>query len=221
MGGCNSWQKNYVRLIRTTQLNLNLPTKIKQMKLFASLMLLLTCHFTYAQDDLLTTPPEVEKLYNQVMPAINKKYSSVVQQVAASVKGGDISADSISRSLKRAPVMNKLGEKDIDALIVCVVYLVSKDQKEELKGLMIEQKRQNVAKKAVRESPVTVKKKTIADTNTKNKQILSLENQSDLSEQTQKKIEAVSDRRKKANEVASTIIKKHNETLAAVVNNMR
>jgi hypothetical protein len=123
------------------------------MKYLLSLLLVIAGLQAFSQDPFLV-PQNADAFYNRAYPSVNKKYRSLTEQTVKAFKGKEVIADSsIRQNLHGRASLDKLTALDIDALVVFVLVQTSKDEIAEMKGLMAEIKKNNMAKKEQRTKP--------------------------------------------------------------------
>jgi hypothetical protein len=195
------------------------------MKLILYTLLLLGPLQSRAQE-LFSVPADAEAFYKKAMPAINVKYRQLVQQIATQLKGKDIIADSIATTLRNSGNIIKLGNADIDALVVLVMMEASKDSQEELKSVMMEMKRKNAEKKNVSQPVITKQRQTTPDSLVNDKTRLRNKPAAnditmDSGQQLQSRMDKMVDRRARTNDMISTIMKKISDTQNQIIQNLK
>jgi hypothetical protein len=195
------------------------------MKLILYTLLLLGPLQSRAQE-LFSVPADAEAFYKKAMPAINVKYRQLVQQIATQLKGKDIIADSIATTLRNSGNIIKLGNADIDALVVLVMMEASKDSQEELKSVMMEMKRKNAEKKNVSQPVITKQRQPTPDSLVNDKTRLRNKPAAnditmDSGQQLQSRMDKMVDRRARTNDMISTIMKKISDTQNQIIQNLK
>ncbi len=200
------------------------------MKLSLTCIAVLLGSLCFGQDEnLFVTSPEAEAFYQKAMPVINPRYKTVIDKMATSLNGKNVSADS-AKSLMQAQhsgSVASLSEMDIETLVMLTLIKIDKDNQQDLKAMLRNMKQQNASKKN-QTQPVVYKEKTIKKDSITERQT-QLEKQKEtsrtevkeLGEAQQMRMQLLMDRRSKALETISNIMKKISSTQDSIINNLK
>lgn len=189
-------------------------------------------------------PPKADTLYNHLMSAARPAVKSWVINTAAKYKGKEVTREQAIADVNQSfSVLGNLNNADIEALAFLVMMQSAKSAQEDLKSIMSEVKKINEAKASQRQQVNNMKQssaqmKTQARTEYKKadsikplssvalaKQSTELKDKKDsmgeLSEEQQLKMQMMMDRRSKAIQVISNMLKKVSDTEQTVIQNLK
>jgi predicted component of type VI protein secretion system len=161
------------------------------MKTLFSIILACTLQHTYAQVQ------RVDSVYNILMQASRPSIKAWVANTAAKYKNKEVNESSIKATEDFKPLGN-FTLTDIDALCFLVMVQVAKNNERVSKNVL----------------PI-LKNKTVEKTNIKTAPT------SEMSEEMQLKLQTAMDKRSKAETMLSNIMKKGNDTLGQIVENLK
>jgi hypothetical protein len=185
-------------------------------RIILSLLILLSIHAS--AQDLFSLPADAEAFYNKAMPVIQPKYRGLVTQTAASIRGREISTDSVRTLVKNSGLAIDLQATDTDALVMLIMMQASKSAQEDLKAIMMEMKKNAAEKKTYRkdkQQSATEDSIKVRKSNTSNGVL------PDISQQLQVRMTTIADRRTKLNEAISALMAKIKDAESQIIKNLK
>lgn len=189
-------------------------------------------------------PPGADTLYNHLMSAARPAIKNWVRSTALKYKGKEVTEEQAVSDVKQSyNVLGNLNNADIEAIAFLVMMQSAKSAQEDLKSMMDEVKKINEAKASQRQQVTALKQssaqmKTQARAGYQNADSLKplrtatvakqvseqkdkKDNMADLSEEQQLKLQMIMDRRSKAIQAISNMMKKLSETEENIIKNIK
>ena len=206
-------------------------------------VILFLCTAVSAQNNT-SIPPKADTLYNKLMAAANPLKKNWIQKTAFKYRGKEITElKAMNEVTGASPVLGKMNEGDIEALAFLVLMQASKNAEEDVRNIMTGVKNMNSAKAKQREQIQSVKKdnqplRTVPTNNIQSlkkdtvkpmiklsplvlKETAKKDNLNEMSEEQQLKMQLYMDRKQKASEAISNLLKKIADTEQQIIQNIK
>ncbi|RTL60434.1 MAG: hypothetical protein EKK37_06260 [Sphingobacteriales bacterium] len=208
------------------------------------LLLCFIAHLTTAFSQQTDIPPKADTLYNHLMTAARPAIKNWVSITAAKYKGKEVTKEQAIADVKQSyNALGNLNDADIEAIAFLVMMQAAKSAQQDLKDIMGQVKKINDAKASQRQKTNELKQssaqmKTQARAGYQNADSLKplraatvakqvseqkdkKDNMADLSEEQQLKLQMIMDRRSKAIQAISNMMKKLSETEENIIKNIK
>jgi hypothetical protein len=166
-------------------------------------------------------PAKAERIYAQTMANARPDIKNLILNMGEAWKGKKPDPKAIAKQAHHN--FGKMGKNDIDELVMMVLIQSSKDEENDLQGVMNQMQQITRQKAALRnkkykaDDSIIITKSVIKEIN----EHKSSENISDLSTQDQLEIQMVMDRRSQAYEMISNMMKNMSDTNDAIIGNIK
>jgi len=189
-------------------------------KLFSSCLLLIAFGLQlFAQLNTTSTNKKADSLFTRLMSTSRPQIKNWVYSTANKYRNKDVN-ENILKSNKEFSVLGNMNDGDIAALAFLVIMQASKDAENDMKQIMDNVKQTNNAK--AQQRVLIEKNKKLKDSLHGNSEIKNnSDNLNDMTEMQQLRLQMYMDRRQKAMETISNLMKKIANTESSIIQNIK
>lgn len=175
---------------------------------------------------ILATDAKATAFYNKALPVIKPGYKSMILKTSAALKGKTVNVDSLKIAFKKDDQLKSLNDQSIEVLVLLVMTNISNEVSADLKNTLSDIQKSNGKKDAMRDSSTFVdsiftkhrpgERIKVVNYNADKKDAMN-----ELSETQQMRLQTYMDRKTKAMETISNLMKKYSDTQDTIINNLK